>query len=465
MIGSRIIFKWLGTALLAQTGLGAENPQQLQVSTGSNAKLVFAHFIIGLTINYTREDWHSHLSLGGSIGCDAFALNVGIPDSWQLDQVSSAYEMAEQVETSSGEPFKLFLSLDMSVIQSATDVSQWVEKFLPLTAQLVINGRPLVSTFSGESNSLGGSSLSEGWKAAVKEPLLSLTPPINPLFVPAWPSLDIESAVSNNPVVDGMMSWESWPTGTENMSTEVDLQLQKNAKSENKLYMAGVSPCFFTHYPEKNYLFRSDDHLYIKRWKQLINMPTAPDFVEIISWNDYGESHYIGPVNSVVPEGTTWVEKFEHKAWLSMTEYFIKWYKSGTPPPITAERVYFHYRPHSVNAVASSDPLGPPNNRAATTDAVYVATFLPKNSTARKLRVKVGENTLKTFNSLPLGDIGTFSVPWTKPGGVVSVSLQDDLGNNILQGKGDIDINNKIETYNFSELTEFYFLSSMYYQN
>ncbi|EGG08877.1 family 71 glycoside hydrolase [Melampsora larici-populina 98AG31] len=336
-----------------------------------------------------------------------------------------------------------------------------------------------------------GSSLSEGWKEALKDPLLSLNPPINPLFVPAWPSLDVQSAVSNNPVVDGMMSWLSWPSGTENMTTKVDLQFQKNAKSENKVYMAGVSPCFYTHYPEKNYLFRSDDHLYIKRWKELINMPTAPDFIEIISWNDYGrllskllllsshrhrsatqmivthlllthfpgESHYIGPIYSVVPDGTTWVSAIPkipfneiglHQAWLSMTEYFIKWYKSGTQPPMTAERVYFHYRPHSVNAVASSDSLGPPENKAATTDAVYVATFLPKHSAARQLRVKIGNTSLQTFDNLPLGDIGLFSIPWTGSGGVVTVSVKDGSGNNILKGKGDVEISNTIKTYNFN---------------
>jgi len=31
------------------------------------------------------------------------------------------------------------------------------------------------------------------------------------------------------------------------------------------------------------------------RWKQTLIV--QPDFVQIISWNDYGESHYIGPLN------------------------------------------------------------------------------------------------------------------------------------------------------------------------
>jgi hypothetical protein len=41
----------------------------------------------GLTVNYSRSDWSSQLTLAASHGIDAFALNVGLPDEWQLQQV------------------------------------------------------------------------------------------------------------------------------------------------------------------------------------------------------------------------------------------------------------------------------------------------------------------------------------------------------------------------------------------
>ncbi|KAG0144605.1 hypothetical protein CROQUDRAFT_672281 [Cronartium quercuum f. sp. fusiforme G11] len=407
-----------------------------------NANKVEGYYIAGLTINFTQEDWRNEINLAASHGIDAFCLNVGTAAKWQVDQVSTAYEIATQIKTSWGNPFKMFLSLDMSVIESASEVSQWVTTFVPAPAQLLIDGRPLISTFSGENNHLGGGSLSAGWQAAVKEPLMSLVPPINPLFVPAWMSLNPKSAVSDNPVMDGIMNWLSWPIGTEKMSTKADLLSQKDAKESGKLYMAGVSPCFFTHYPEKNWIYRSE----------LISMPHPPDFVQIISWNDYGESHYIGSLNAgTQPDGTTWVDGFDHQAWLSMSEYFIKWYKSGSPPPITHEQIYFHYRPHSSKAVASSDPLGPPQNATSTTDAIYLSTFIPSDSTARQLGVSVGSNTPQIINKLPLGDVGTFAVPWTGEGGAVKVDLMDSTGKKLLTGTGGININNKIDRYNFSE--------------
>ena len=33
------------------------------------------------------------------------------------------------------------------------------------------------------------------------------------------------------------------------------------------------------------------------RWTQLISAEHQPDYVEIITWNDFGESHYIGPLD------------------------------------------------------------------------------------------------------------------------------------------------------------------------
>lgn len=245
------------------------------------------------------------------------------------------------------------------------------------------------------------------------------------------------------------------------------------------------------------------------RWKELIALPKPPDFIQIISWNDFGESHYIGPEAGTHPEGTTWVlvisflmildhtskssqnqclmllvcienrEGFDHQAWLAMTDYFISWYKHGSPPEIKSDQVYFNYRTHSVHAVAcefqedtkpttrqachrtyvnllgiqnsASDPLGPPANASTTSDAVYLATFLSRNSAARKISVTIGNQPPQIFKNLPLGDIGTYSAFWKGAGGVVSVSLMDDKDTELLGGKGKHVISNVIDKYNFSK--------------
>jgi hypothetical protein len=45
----------------------------------------------------------------------------------------------------------------------------------------------------------------------------------------------------------------------------------------------------------KNWVFPSD-LLWFQRWLEILTL--GPTFVEMITWNDYGESHYVGPLSS-----------------------------------------------------------------------------------------------------------------------------------------------------------------------
>lgn len=60
-------------------------------------------------------------------------------------------------------------------------------------------------------------------------------------------------------------------------------------------YMMPVSPWFYTNLPGygKNWLWAGDE-LWFDRWQEVWSF--QPEWVEIISWNDFGESHYIGPL-------------------------------------------------------------------------------------------------------------------------------------------------------------------------
>lgn len=88
---------------------------------------------------------------------------------------------------------------------------------------------------------------------------------------------------------------DAWPSGPRSITTYPDASYFDFLKG--KPYMAPVSPWFYTNLPgyDKNWLWRGDS-LWVDRWNQLIAGEFQPEFVQIISWNDYGESHYIGPL-------------------------------------------------------------------------------------------------------------------------------------------------------------------------
>lgn len=84
--------------------------------------------------------------------------------------------------------------------------------------------------------------------------------------------------------------------------------------------------------------------------------------VEVLTWNDYGESHYVGPIKGSQPNSQAWVDGFDHSAWLDLTKYFALAYKNGGYPNVTNDNIYMWARPHAKNATASSDPVGQPTN-------------------------------------------------------------------------------------------------------
>ena len=102
------------------------------------------------------------------------------------------------------------------------------------------------------------------------------------------------------------------------------------------------------------------------------------NIVQVISWNgeltywhiclraahnsflDYGESHYIGPIEGAQPNSQAWVDGFDHTAWLSLNSYFARAFKEGQYPRIDEFKVYVWSRPHTRDALASDDMVGRP---------------------------------------------------------------------------------------------------------
>lgn len=135
-----------------------------------------------------------------------------------------------------------------------------------------------------------------------------------------------------------LVQWNSgWPQGDYAIDFDQDQSYISNLNGRS--YMAAASPWFFTvcaclltlyhhcsktttnvigeqHYGtdtyNKNFIYRGDDWLLSERWEGLIQNRSAVDFVEVNTWNDYGESHYIGPIEGVQPMSQKWVDGFDH---------------------------------------------------------------------------------------------------------------------------------------------------------
>ncbi|KAI0269826.1 glycoside hydrolase [Gloeopeniophorella convolvens] len=463
----------------ATTSIFAPASQASLSSSSGRSKYVFAHHIVGNTFPYTLEDWVADISLAHVNGIDGFALNVG-SDSWQPDRVADAYQASLQSDLD----FKLFISLDMSSLScanpdDAATLRGFITQYATHPNQFIYDTRVFVSSFSGENCAFGQASPALGWASQFTQHS-DLTGQNLVYFVP---SFFVDPGMFSNftGVISGALNWNSgWPvdlttasadsvlsTVGSNLtapssvvtdalsrfvgSTHTDAQyidsLNAMAGDEKRAYMATVSPWFFTHYSpqsfNKNFIYYTDDHLYSTRWDSIIAARDDIDLVEVLTWNDYGESHYIGPIEGAQPDSQAWVDGFNHTGWLSMTKYYATAFKEGQYPQIVEDKVYMWSRPHSRDAQAP-DPVGPPSNFQLTTDTLWAVAM---TTAPAVVTLSTGPENSQTF-CVPSG-MNKLSIP-IAPGGIMHATIVRD-GQTIVDYQPDgFEFSDAPETYNYN---------------
>ncbi len=378
-------------------------------------------FKVGTTYSYTQANWASDISRASGAGIDGFALNIGYQDTinsagFVQTQLRNAYNAADAAGN-----FKLFFSFDYQA-QGAWDkntVINTIVAYSSRASQFKVGNKSLVSTFEGPSNAADWSTIKSQAQC---------------LFMPDYSSLGATGAAAAANV-DGLLSWDAWPNGANNM-TENDDKAYVSALA-GRPYIMPVSPWFYTNLPaySKNWLWRGDN-LWHDRWQQVLDI--NPPYVEILTWNDWGESSYIGPLppsTSAYPSGSqTYVQSNPHEAWLKDVPHYVAQYKNVTRPK--ENHVTFWYR---LNPGLSGSNAGTTCNTASyqttvapqlcDTDAVFFTAFV-SNSAIATVRVTIGGQT----QSVTAKTAGIFhsSVPFNNIGnGSVSVSVNATDGTKI----------------------------------
>jgi hypothetical protein len=299
--------------------------------------------------NYTASDWESDIGFAKDAHIDAFALNM----AWKDKTNDASVEMAFAAANTKG--FKLFFSFDYAG-NGPWDkdvVTSMIQKYGSDSSYFQYNGRPFVSTFEGPGSA-------DDW--------VTIKANTNCFFMPDWSSVGAKPAVQlASGVADGLFSWSAWPWGNQSMDTYTDASYIQYL--EGKPYMMAISPWFYTNLPgyNKNWLWKGDS-LWFDRWQELFGLDPMPEFVEIISWNDYGESHYIGPIHEnamaafdIGKAPYNYVLDYPHDAWRDLLPFLIDLYKTGSAS-MGGDIATFWYRP---NPVSSCSPGGTTLNTAS----------------------------------------------------------------------------------------------------
>jgi glucan endo-1,3-alpha-glucosidase len=132
-------------------------------------------------------------------------------------------------------------------------------------------------------------------------------------------------------------------------------------REAGKVSMCSFSPMYWgSAQPDRRYYETCGGEGIETQWKSIMREP--PDWVEIVTWNDFNES-YVCPVasseqseNGRPPESVPpWLKsKSSHAGYLELSRYYVEWYKTGRQPPLR-DALFWFYRVHPKGVVAAED--------------------------------------------------------------------------------------------------------------
>ncbi|GAB1316196.1 Glycoside hydrolase [Madurella fahalii] len=369
--------------------------------------------MVGLTCDQTPAQWSHEIATAMEAGIDGFALNIGPSDCWTTVQLDYAYSIAEQARD-----FVVFISFDMAAeTWPPSQVAELINRYRQSSAQMLVNGRPLVSTFEGTD-------WAHYWPK-VREQTCDI------FLVSDWSSLGPHGVGQKLDLIDGAFSWDAWPrAGCTKMTPAEDLFYRENLRG--KKYMMGISPWFYTNLPQWNKDWHcSSESLWYDRCQQVLEI--MPDFVQIITWNDFGESSYICDVvpSQVVNGAEQYVVGHSHSAFRAVLPYLTAAYKAGsTETTLPREDIAIAwYRTAPARAVqqhVSSTVWGQGGSVPAAYGIRDVVSVVTLTRGAASVTVTIGEFRKMTLETQKREPIVYFEVPYgSHATGPVTITLND----------------------------------------
>ncbi|KAF3009721.1 hypothetical protein E8E13_009042 [Curvularia kusanoi] len=372
------------SALAAGLLAGVSSARAVEQRATAN-KPVFAHYMIGeITDAHTRQD----IIDAKALGLDAFAMNFDQFAYWSNNTVDRLFNNADELG------FGLFFSFDHAAghLKDPSQYADYLKNYISRKSYFRLNNKPLVSTFGGENVYTWAD-----FKKTVGDVLV----------VPGYYQIDPTKAFSDHQNIDGVFNWNSWPqtsAGKVVVPTNDDKIFQSKAKAASKLFMMGISPIQFKHLDSGNNWYRRGEDNLEYRLGQVLDL--QPDMLQLQTWNDAGESHYMGNLwdepMSTSAAIQAQVKDRDHKGYWQILPAFIQAWKRGDRTtanmfPTNGKVVQgaFWHHTLTVDADCSSDPLGKsPDIKTAAEDAVSAIILVAKGKQNLVAVVNVGTNKL-----------------------------------------------------------------------
>ncbi|GAA5931894.1 uncharacterized protein JCM15063_001597 [Sporobolomyces koalae] len=432
------------TSALVSVLLAARALATTAASTRSKSKSVTAHIMFGEIQNYKVEDHVADQLLAREAGIDAFAVNTG-HDTYDIEHMNNIFEAAKQTG------FPLFFSFDM-LHYNRPNASNWIlyDYLLPYASRpeyYKLDGKIVVSTFSGNKPGSFINDVStfkeanQVWQSIIDT---AKTFNLDIYLAPFW--LDrsaVESPDSDGLELSGVGNWFGFGNVNDksNVTAAEDAKWHDSTAARDVDYWAPVSHSFSVHQVQNNnYVMKGGNWLLATHYRDLIELgDKSPDHIELITFNDWGESTYFSPVRDRANQPHETVDTavyanadHDHVPFLWLSAYYNSWFKTGVAPKITNDVIVWWYRGQQTQAAPPNDPLGQPAGWQTLTDTIWAVVLIADDSRASRVVIHSGG---KDVESQTVSK-GVNLIRGEFQPGKQSISLRDGAGEVLISGSG-----------------------------
>lgn len=271
-------------------------------------------------------DMETEVRRAATIGLDGFIFNiVQPPPNKHYDRLPAMLEAAQRVDPS----FRVVLmidavaSKDRSPEEMATAITQVASHPSLLHTK---DGRLVITAFTAERRP------QQWWQQFfAKLDAAGIKTSFVPVFQGWQAGMKQFAAMS-----DGFSDWgRRTPSGVQQMVRPIE-----EAHKLGKIWMAPVSPQLFR---PKNLFYKEAVGSTTFRDSWQVAIDNNADWVQIITWNDYGEGTEIAPSTGI------------QYAFYDLAAYYTTWFKTGVQPPITRDVLYYFHRIMPSSTPAEDD--------------------------------------------------------------------------------------------------------------
>ena len=411
-----IFFHW--TALVSF-------PVSAQGFERETIRLVLAHYMVccgRFGHQAGISEYESEMADASRLGIDGFLLDLA---SWRAEPyyrtvTENLFLAAER----SGTNFKLALLIEGLSVDEAVEA---VSAFFSKSSYLYFHQRPVVATYGGDGH----------WGDLLTGRLHALG--IDIFFVPFYyyghadfaakldpdgiDVYDAKLALRDAPNIDGYFYFGAGGP-PKRLAKDMGLvtELMHRAK---KISVVGIAPFYKGFGPKNSRIFESNGFLGMQsQWLSAIS--ARADWVNIVTWNDWGEATYVAPLSGPVDAiwNSHWGNLLAHEKFLEASRYYIDWFKTGIEPELKRDAIYYFYRVHPKTSMGLIQPsidqttTGRPFGWENLNDEIFFTSFL-----VRPLTLQIENGGHSYILELPKG-VSTKSVPMSL--GTIEIHLKSE---------------------------------------